>query len=420
MSRPVIRAMGLALTLCLSLCVMAGTASAAPSSGKITGLVVDSAGAPQMGATVIVTSDQLLNNLSLQLLTNDRGRFSTATLPAGLYSIKVTLAGFLPAIEQDIQVSDQHTTLLEIVLGSVFTSFEKLRRTPDQQVSSDEWGWVLRASAATRPVLRWQDGDVTAAAGLTRMDNPQLEAARARVELTSGSDHPGSISNVADSPGTAFAYAYGLGELGSFLMAGQFSYAGNSEAGGFVTQWVPSGDSGSGPVTTLLMRMSQLGPSGPTFRGLRMSHDSSFKVVDSVSVRYGADFIAAGFDGTTTSLRPRAEMAVRISPTMASFRACDNEHVAGIGRTLRAPCNRRSISSMPFLRCCCAVVVLSSRTICMRNLLSNMIFRRIQASPHLYFMTAPITRPSLDTAPCPDPTICRTTFPTFLLTTPAN
>jgi hypothetical protein len=342
-SRPVIRAMGLALTLCLSLCLMAGTASAAPSSGKITGLVVDSAGAPQMGATVIVTSDQLLNNLSLQLLTNDRGRFSTATLPAGLYSIKVTLAGFLPAIEQDIQVSDQHTTLLEIVLGSVFTSFEKLRRTPDQQVSSDEWGWVLRASAATRPVLRWQDGDVTAAAGLTRMDNPQLEAARARVELTSGSDHPGSISNVADSPGTAFAYAYGLGELGSFLMAGQFSYAGNSEAGGFVTQWVPSGDSGSGPVTTLLMRMSQLGPSGPTFRGLRMSHDSSFKVGDSVSVRYGADFIAAGFDGTTTSLRPRAEMAVRISPTwQASVLATTNtwQESAGTQGSLQSTLNQ--------------------------------------------------------------------------------
>ncbi|MGA8555680.1 MAG: carboxypeptidase-like regulatory domain-containing protein, partial [Candidatus Acidiferrales bacterium] len=81
-----IRATGLALAFCLSLCVMAGAVSAAPSSGKITGLVVDSAGAPQMGATVIVTSDQLLNNLSFQLVTNDRGRFSTSALPAGLYS----------------------------------------------------------------------------------------------------------------------------------------------------------------------------------------------------------------------------------------------------------------------------------------------------------------------------------------------
>ena len=53
----------------------------------------------------------------------------------------------------------EHATLLEIVLGSVFSSFEKLRRQPDQPVDSDDWTWVLRTSAATRPVLRWQDDD---------------------------------------------------------------------------------------------------------------------------------------------------------------------------------------------------------------------------------------------------------------------
>jgi hypothetical protein len=310
-NRPMIRAMGLGVVLCLVLCAVSAPLAAAPNSGKITG--VDSAGTPQMGATVVVTADQVVSDISFQLLTNDRGRFSTATLPAGLYSVKVTLAGFLPAIAQDIQVSNQRTISLEIVLGSVFTSFEKLRRQPDQQVSSDEWSWVLRASAATRPVLRWQDGDVVLGVRSNHFDS-QRQDERARVELTSGSDHPGSISNVADSPGTAFAYNYGLGDLGSLLMAGQFSYSGNSEAGGFVTQWLPSGESGSGPVTTLLLRESRLGAAGPSFRGMRMSHDSSFQVGDHVSVRYGADFIAAGLQGTTTSLRPRAEVALRFSP----------------------------------------------------------------------------------------------------------
>ena len=275
-----IRALGLGIMLCLGLCAIPAPLAAAPNMGKITGLVVDSAGTPQMGATVVVTADELVSSLSFQLLTNDRGRFSTITLPAGLYSVKVTLAGFLPVIEQDIQVNSQHTTLLEIVLGSVFTSFEKLRRQPDQQVSSDEWGWVLRASAATRPVLRWQDGDVTLGVRSNHFDNPQNQQDRTRVEFSSGSDHPGSISNVADSPGTAFAYDYGLGDLGSLLMAGQFSYSGTSEAGGFVTQWLPSGD--SGPVTTLLLRESRLGAAGPSFRGLRMSHDSSFQLGDRV------------------------------------------------------------------------------------------------------------------------------------------
>jgi hypothetical protein len=310
-----IPAMGLGVVLCLVLCAVSAPLAAAPNSGKITGVVIDSAGTPQMGATVVVTADQLVSDVSFQLLTNDRGRFSTAMLPAGLYSVKVTLAGFLPAIAQDIQVSNQRTISLEIVLGSVFTSFEKLRRQPDQQVSSDEWSWVLRASAATRPVLRWQDGEVVLGVRSNHFDNPQNQGDRTRVEFSSGSDHPGSITNVADSPGTAFAYNYGLGDLGSLLMAGQFSYSGSSEAGGFVTQWLPSGDSGSGPVTTLLLRESRLGAAGPSFRGMRMSHDSSFQMGDRLSVRYGADFIAAGLQGTTTSLRPRAEVALRFSPT---------------------------------------------------------------------------------------------------------
>src|SRR5271155_4620040 len=227
---------------------------------------MDGAGTPQMGATVIVTSVALLNSASFELLTNDRGRFSTAALPSGIYSIKVTLAGFLPVVEPDIQVNDQHTTLLEIVLGTVFTSFDKLRHAPDQQISSDEWSWVLRTSAATRPVLRWQDGDIVLGPRVGSFDRQSGE--RARVEFTSGSDHPGSVSNVADSPGTAFAYEYGLGDLGRMLVAGQFSYEGGSQSGGFVTQWLPSDDPGSPTVTTLLIRESQLGAAGPTYRGV--------------------------------------------------------------------------------------------------------------------------------------------------------
>ena len=111
-------------------------AAAAPNSGRISGVVMDPAGTPQMGATVMISPEQLLDAVPLELLTNDRGRFFTATLPVGVYSMKVTLAGFLPAMEQHIQVSDERTTLLQVVLGSVFASFEQLRRQPDQKISA--------------------------------------------------------------------------------------------------------------------------------------------------------------------------------------------------------------------------------------------------------------------------------------------
>ncbi len=335
MSLRAIRVLGLSCFVCL----MAHPAASAPApnASKISGVVVDPGGTPQMGATVLVSSEQLVGASPVQLLTNDHGRFSTAMLPAGLYSIRVTLAGFLPAIEQHVEVNDQHATLLEIVLGSVFSSFEKLRRQPDQQaVDTDDWTWVLRTSAATRPVLRWTD-DSTALDALAVQesnDNSQQQL-HGRLELTSGADHPGSIGDLADSPGTAFVYDVGLGGKSRFIMAGQFSHEDASGAGGFAGEWLPSGGVGVGPVTTILVRESQLGPGGSTFRGLRISHDDQLALGSIVSVRYGAEYVVAGLNGTTSALRPRAEVAVQLartwlaSATVATHPWQDNAGSAG-------------------------------------------------------------------------------------------
>jgi hypothetical protein len=334
----------------LLLCLLAMPAMAAPNSGKISGVVLDSSGTPQMGATIFVTSDQLLKLSSIELLTNDRGRFSTDLLPSGTYSIKVTLAGFLPVIEQHIQVNDEHTTLLEIVLGSVFSSLEKLRRQPDQQVSADEWTWVLRSAAATRPVLRWQDDNVILGTPPAQFETSQSQAGKMRLELTSGSDHPGSVSNPADSPGTALVYDLGLGGNQQLLMASQFSYESGSYSGGFATQWIPSGKPGVGPVATLLLRESQLGPNGPTFRGLRMSFDNSFTVGDRISIRYGSDLVMAGLAGTTAAARPRAQVAVQITPTwQASVLFATNgwQDSAGDQSTLQSALN--TLDEFPIL-----------------------------------------------------------------------
>ena len=311
MSLRAIRVWGLS---CLTL-LCALPVAAAPGASKISGVVVDPAGTPQMGATVLISSEQLVSGSPVQLLTNDRGRFSTAALPAGLYSIRVTLAGYLPAMEQHVDVNTEHATLLEIVLGSVFSSFEKLRRQPDQPADSDDWTWVLRTSAATRPVLRWQDDNV-ALDTLTLQDSSDSSVAdqiHGRMELTSGADHPGSIGDLADSPGTEFVYDVGLGSKSRLVMAGQFSHEDGSAAGGVAGEWLPSGLVGVGPVTTILVRESQLGPGGPTFRGIRLSHDDELALGSMVSIRYGADFVVAGFNGTTSALRPRAEVALQLA-----------------------------------------------------------------------------------------------------------
>jgi hypothetical protein len=305
-----IRVLGLGFGLLL-LC--APPLAAAPNSGKISGVVMDPTGTPQMGATVSISAENLLSISPTELLTNDRGRFSITTLVPGMYSIKVTLAGFMPAIQQHVQVSDQQTTLLEIVLGSVLSSFEKLRKQPAEQLASDEWIWVLRSSSATRSILRWQDGTVIVEGIPNQGEVVQAQAIHGRFDITSGSDHPGSVSNFANSPATAFAYDVAVGENGRLYMAGQFSYEGGAPAGGLVAEWVPSGKIGNGPVTSVVVRESELGANGPIFRGIRVSHDNQMALTDRVSLRYGSDYVAAGLRESTMALRPRGEIAIQLS-----------------------------------------------------------------------------------------------------------
>jgi hypothetical protein len=317
-------------------CVLAAPgASAQNNAGKLSGLVVDTRGTPQMGASVRIASEQQLSPASFNLLTDGRGRFSVATLPSGPYTVKVTLAGFLPAMEQHIKVSDQRVTLLQVVLGSVFSSFEQLRQKPDEKVSSDDWTWVLRTSPDTRSVLRWTEGPTISDAQMSGTDaNVQKHADRLQMQLTSGSDHPGSIGASADSPATTVVYDMGVGDTARLLMAGQFGYEGGVPTAGIAAEWLPSGEDGSGRVVVFEARQSQLGPMGPIFRGLRISDSDKLAIGDRVSIRYGADFLAAGLGGTTQALRPHGEVAVHLAPSWlasAIVAAAAPEDMAGQG-----------------------------------------------------------------------------------------
>ena len=173
-------------------------------------------------------------------------------LPVGTYSITVTLAGFLPAVEQHIQVDSEHAALLQIVLGSVLSSFEKLRRPTDEQVPSDDWTWVLRTSAATRSVFRWQDVPYVA---MGNSEGPETSSAT-RDGSHSGADHPGSVLDQGILRARLLCMDMGVGAKAQLLMAGQFSYQDAASSAGLAAEWLPSGEAGVGPVTTILVRES--------------------------------------------------------------------------------------------------------------------------------------------------------------------
>lgn len=308
-----LRAVRLILLGCF-VCLVAVPAECAPDAGKITGVVVDASGTPQMGATVVISPEKLLAASPIKLHTNGRGDFASETLPAGMYSVEVTLAGFLPTMEQHIEVSGSHATLLQVVMGSIFSSLGQLRQQPEQRGAADDWVWVLRSTAGGRSVLRWDDSPNVALASAGIGEGSGQRDDRGLVELSSGGQNPTSVANSPVAPGTEFAYDVPMGQRARFLLAGQFSYLNQQSATGVAAEWLPTGDERTGPVTTLVVRQSEFGPGGPVFRGMRISHDDELLLGDRVSLRYGGEYVYAGFGSGTSALRPRAEVAVEMSP----------------------------------------------------------------------------------------------------------
>ena len=281
--------------------------------GILSGVVRDAAGTPQMGASVELIPESVASATPLDFFTNTQGIFRGERLAPGLYSVRVTLAGFLPTLEKHIRVSANLTTLVRIQLESLFASLEQLRRAPSSAASeADDWKWVLRTATTVRPVLQWVEEDPLNAVKVDS-DSVPVEQARGRLEFTDGARRPGSVSNLPASPATAFAYDQRLGATSRLLLAGLMSYDTGSPAGGFATVWLPTGSLSSGPHTALVLRESKLGDTGPVFRGVRIAQGGSMAFGSRAVLEYGGEYVLVGLGRPASSLRPRMRLDARIT-----------------------------------------------------------------------------------------------------------
>ena len=276
-------------------------------SGKLAGVVRDLSGTPQMGASVEVFAEAPGVTSSLDYLTNTLGIFRGEKLSPGLYTIRVTLAGFLPTLQQHVRINPNLTTMVRIEMESMFASLEQLRQQPNSSKAElDDWKWVLRSAAGTRPVLQWDENASQSANENTGGPSPKV-----LLEFMDGARRPGSVSNVASAPGTAFAYDQKLPGAGSLLVAGQMSYQ-DSAAGGVATVWLPTGVIGSGPHTAIVLREARLGDTGITFRGMRIDQGGSVTLGDRVLLRYGGEYILVGLGRPVSSVRPRLSLETKL------------------------------------------------------------------------------------------------------------
>jgi len=175
--------------------------------GRLSGIVSDNHGNPLMGATVLIMGPLLIPTASTgekaeRVITDAQGKFAVGNLIPGWYSLQIISPTRLPAHRNGVKVEAGQTSTLEFVLGDAFAPLRF--QIPDTGATSlgDDWKWVLRTSAATRPILRYGQ-DV--GANTPNAAKPPLPPSQRLVGVVPGST---SGSPLAGDPGMGSVLAY--------------------------------------------------------------------------------------------------------------------------------------------------------------------------------------------------------------------
>ena len=291
-----------AVSLVAALASSAPVASAATPaiiSGSIAGLVRDSTGVPQMGASVLLFNRY--ERLIERTITNERGLFGFESLSPDLYSVRVSLASFVPAMKQKIAVQPGMQSLLYVDLASVLSSIELVYAAPGQgALMSDDWKWTLKASSSTRPVLRFLPDNPSAPAENDRPAGQSAFSDTYGVLRVSAGD-PGSLGGTSSQSdlGTAFALATSLFGRNRLQLSGNVGYSAGASLPATAFRTSFSRD-GFGPEVAVTMQQVYLpGRSGqsivpgqtegaPAIRSISVAVHDSIALSDDLRLDYGA------------------------------------------------------------------------------------------------------------------------------------
>ncbi len=305
----------------LGACSAVAAPVASEFTGGIVGFVADVAGVPQMGATVLLFNryDRLIQ----KALTNEKGAFGFDGISPDLYSVRVTLSSFVPAVKRNLTIQPGVRSFLSISLASVFSSIELVNTVPGQgAIMSDDWKWVLRSSLATRPVLRVLPSGVDISDPLGQHQNV-FSGTRGMLRVSAGDNGNASAFSSEPDLGTAFALATSLYGSNQIQFAGNFGYAAQvgTPTAGFRTSFAPNISGAAGPEVNLTMRQTFLplraGASyfsaqrdgSPGLTSMSLSVSEKRKIGDDIELAYGLSLESVSFLDRLNFLSPYIQLS---------------------------------------------------------------------------------------------------------------
>jgi hypothetical protein len=284
-------------------------ATEAPISGSIAGVVRNASGVPQMGASVLLFNRS--ERLMMRALTNERGVFGFGLLTPDVYSVRVSLASFVPAVKQKIAVQPGMQSLLYVNLASVLSSIELVYAKPGEgALMSDDWKWVLKESASTRPVLRMLPGFDGSDQNQTNPNQSEASSGnafsdtRGVVNLSAGDAGSLGGSSSQSDLGTAFALATSVFGHNQVQLSGNVGYSAHTglPAAGFRTSY---SHDGSGPVVAVTVQQVYLtgtADGAPALRNMSVSMHDSEMLTENLRLDYGGSFDSVTYMDHLSSL----------------------------------------------------------------------------------------------------------------------
>jgi hypothetical protein len=292
-------------------------------AGELSGLVTDSSGQPRAGALVMLFNKQ--DHLLQRIPSDIGGNFTFDDLLPDLYTIRVTLASFVPALKDRVQVKPGMRSLLEINLSRVFSSVHLLSMSPAPGgLMNDDWKWILRSDSSLRPVLRMFPAIHDPAAGAG--SGPAADSGKTavfsgsrglvRISASDGAQMLGSTGE-ADL-GTQFAFATSVYGGNRVQVSGNVGYGGASGAPGAALRTTYSRDFlGTTPAVSVTMRQLFLPVragsfaaegSLPALRTLAISYSDKTQLSDALRAEYGFELDMVSFLDRLHYLSPYARL----------------------------------------------------------------------------------------------------------------
>ena len=299
-------------------------------TGNLIGSVMDDAGTPQMGATV-----QLLNRYERVLakaITASDGRFVFAALPLDTYAVRVSQPSFLPAFRNRIVIKPGSDSVLQIHLATLFSNIQVSYKLPSGTMTND-WKWVLRTSAATRPITRFLPPELKKRHSEANPRPQIFSDTHAMLQLNGGDSGLIDTGEASGDLGSVFALSTNLFGKNQVQIAGSLGQ--NSDFGPAVRGLAAvyrrdsqNAFAGTPEVTLTVSQFNRFGaqfPGSGQVPGLRVMSLNLYQIadpLDNVHLEYGVTGESVSYLQDSARVSPFARATIALNPqseVIASF-----------------------------------------------------------------------------------------------------